>query len=224
MELEAQLGALHAHVAQLEEELGSRGSAAAGARAGASEAAARAEAAEARVRGLEAEVENLGKQVEILQVRVRGYCGCRLVRVQQLGQRTFVGLAGCNMELSPFGFHPPTACSPLATVPSLQERVGRGEYNAATTRVLHFKFNPEAELAREARDARLAELESENEALRNNIQRLEAAAATAQVGRAGAGPERGPQPGAQAILTGGQEPSTLACIPVTRRKHFFPIV
>lgn len=25
----------------------------------------------------------------------------------------------------------------------LQERVGRGEYNAATTRVLHFKYNPE---------------------------------------------------------------------------------
>ncbi len=64
----------------------------------------------------------------------------------------------------------------------MQERLGRGEYNAATTRVLHFKYNPEAELAREARDARVAELESENEALRENLGRLEAAAA--QVGGA----------------------------------------
>ncbi|KAL4431158.1 hypothetical protein ABPG75_006414 [Micractinium tetrahymenae] len=66
----------------------------------------------------------------------------------------------------------------------LQERLGRGDYNAATTRVLHFKYNPEAELAREARDARLAELESENEALRQNLGRLEAAAAQGQ-GQAG---------------------------------------
>ena len=77
-------------MAGLEEELGSRSTAAAGAAGSASEAAARAEAAEARCRQLEAEAENLGKQVALLQ-----------------------------------------------------ERVGRGEYNAATTRVLHFKFNPE---------------------------------------------------------------------------------
>ena len=84
------MAALHAHVAGLEEDLGSRSTAAAGAAGSASEAAARAEAAEARCRQLEAEAENLGKQVALLQ-----------------------------------------------------ERVGRGEYNAATTRVLHFKFNPE---------------------------------------------------------------------------------
>ena len=53
--------------------------------------------------------------------------------------------------------------------------MGRGEYNAATTRVLHFKYNPEAELAREARDARVAQLESENGALKQHIQRLEQA-------------------------------------------------
>lgn len=90
VELEAAVAALHAHVAGLEEELGSRSTAAAGAAGSASEAAARAEAAEARCRQLEAEAENLGKQVALLQ-----------------------------------------------------ERLGRGEYNAATTRVLHFKFNPE---------------------------------------------------------------------------------
>lgn len=61
-----------------------------------------------------------------------------------------------------------------------QERLGRGEYNAGTTRVLHFKFNPEAEVAREARDARLAEMEAENEALKSALQRVEAAAAQGQ--------------------------------------------
>lgn len=77
-------------MAGLEEELGSRSTAAAGAAGSASEAVARAEAAEARCRQLEAEADNLGKQVALLQ-----------------------------------------------------ERLGRGEYNAATTRVLHFKYNPE---------------------------------------------------------------------------------
>ncbi|KAL4524794.1 hypothetical protein Ndes2526B_g06984 [Nannochloris sp. 'desiccata'] len=60
----------------------------------------------------------------------------------------------------------------------LQERVGRGEYNPETTKVLHFKGNPEAELFRAAKEARIAELESENEALRQSVQRVEAAAAT----------------------------------------------
>ncbi len=69
MELEAQAAVLHAHVASLEEELGSRGAAAAGATAGAGEAVARAEAAEARARALEGEAENLGKQLALLQVR-----------------------------------------------------------------------------------------------------------------------------------------------------------
>ncbi|KAL4423583.1 hypothetical protein ABPG77_004623 [Micractinium sp. CCAP 211/92] len=137
VELEAQAAALHAHVASLEEELGSRGAAAAGATAGAGEAVARAEAAEARARALEGEAENLGKQLALLQ-----------------------------------------------------ERLGRGEYNAATTRVLHFKYNPEAELAREARDARVAELESENEALRENLGRLEAAAAQGKTNEAAAGSMR----------------------------------
>ena len=52
----------------LEEELGSRSSAAAGASSSAGEAVLRAEAAEARARALEAEAENLGKQVALLQV------------------------------------------------------------------------------------------------------------------------------------------------------------
>lgn len=66
------MGALHAHVAALEEELGTRGSAAAGATTGASEAVARAETAEAKARALEAEAGNLGRQVALLQVRESG--------------------------------------------------------------------------------------------------------------------------------------------------------
>lgn len=180
VELEAQAAALHAHVASLEEELGSRGAAAAGATAGASEAAARAEAAEARAKALEAEAENLGKQVALLQVR-EDQQGAGAQGWEDLQPAVCGSIAAANSRLQSTATAPllPPASAPLDLFPE-QERLGRGEYNAATTRVLHFKYNPEAELAREARDARLAELESENEALRQNLGRLEAAAA--QVG------------------------------------------
>ena len=49
---------------------------------------------------------------------------------------------------------PPYARPPQLPPFPLQERVGRGEFNAATTRVLHFKHNPEATMAGEAREAR----------------------------------------------------------------------
>eukprot|EP00887_Chlorella_sp_A99_P005609 scaffold1.g5609.t1 len=62
----------------------------------------------------------------------------------------------------------------------LQERLGRGEYNPATTRVLHLKHNPETEVQRELRDTRVAELEAENGALRSTLAALEAAAAVQQ--------------------------------------------
>lgn len=81
-----QVGALHTHVAALEEELGSRSSEGATVSASAREAEARAADAEARAAAAAAAAENLARQVALLQ-----------------------------------------------------ERVGRGEYNAATTRVLHFK-------------------------------------------------------------------------------------
>lgn len=70
-------------------------------------------------------------------------------------------------------------------VACLEERVGRGEFNPATTRVLHLRANPEAELERTAREARVAELESENAALRENIQRIEATAAGGASGSGG---------------------------------------
>ena len=58
-------------------------------------------------------------------------------------------------------------------VACLQERVGRGEYNPDTTKVLHMRHNPETELHAAVKEARIAELESENDALRQNVQRLE---------------------------------------------------
>jgi mitotic spindle assembly checkpoint protein MAD1 len=82
----------------------------------------------------------------------------------------------------------------------LQERVGRGEYNPDTTKVLHFKANPEAELERAAKEAKIAELESENEALRQSMQRVEAAAAAATPGAAGDGLAT---PGGAAVTASG---------------------
>ncbi len=51
----------------------------------------------------------------------------------------------------------------------MQERVGKGEYDPATTRVVHFVRNPEAEMARQAEDAVLSSLQTENEALRTQL-------------------------------------------------------
>jgi hypothetical protein len=50
-----------------------------------------------------------------------------------------------------------------------QERLGRGEFNPATTRVLHFVHNPEAEARREAEAARITQLEAEAAALRAQL-------------------------------------------------------
>ena len=58
-----------------------------------------------------------------------------------------------------------------------QERLGRGEFNAETTRVLHFVRNPQAEEQRQTAEARIAELDAENGALRSQLQRLESARA-----------------------------------------------
>lgn len=68
-------------------------------------------------------------------------------------------------------------------VDSLQMRVARGEFNPETTKVLHLKNNPEAELHKSMHEAKVAQLESENEALRVNIQRLESAVSLQAEGR-----------------------------------------
>lgn len=53
----------------------------------------------------------------------------------------------------------------------LETRVARGEYNPETTRVLHLKSNPEAELSRATMEASLARLQAENETLKLMISR-----------------------------------------------------
>ncbi len=56
-----------------------------------------------------------------------------------------------------------------------QERLGRGEFNPATTRVLHFVHNPEAEARREAEAAQLTSLQAEAAALRAQLAVLSSA-------------------------------------------------
>ncbi|KAK9839177.1 hypothetical protein WJX74_010992 [Apatococcus lobatus] len=56
-----------------------------------------------------------------------------------------------------------------AQISSLERRLGRGELNTETTKVLHFIRNPEAELARQADQAKLEGLQAENDALRMQL-------------------------------------------------------
>ena len=58
-------------------------------------------------------------------------------------------------------------------VDALEMRVARGEYNPETTKVLHLKNNPEAELQRSIQEEKIARLESENDALKANLRRFE---------------------------------------------------
>ena len=51
--------------------------------------------------------------------------------------------------------------------------MGRGEYNPANSRVLHFVHNPEAEARREHEAARISELEAESATLRAQLQALQ---------------------------------------------------
>lgn len=58
------------------------------------------------------------------------------------------------------------------TANDVQRRLGRGEFNPETTRVLHWVRNPEAEQQREDTAARIAELELGNSALQSQLQQL----------------------------------------------------
>ena len=55
----------------------------------------------------------------------------------------------------------------------MQERLNKGEFNKATTRVLHFKKNPEAAALAKAEQSRNSKLEAENNALKSQLQKLE---------------------------------------------------
>lgn len=54
----------------------------------------------------------------------------------------------------------------------LQERLGKGEYNTATTKVLHFKRNPEALAIEKAEQSRFSKLEAENTSLKAQLEKV----------------------------------------------------
>lgn len=53
----------------------------------------------------------------------------------------------------------------------LQAKIGRGEYNKATTKVLHFKRNPAALAEEKAEQGQLAKLEAENASLKAQLEK-----------------------------------------------------
>ena len=69
----------------------------------------------------------------------------------------------------------------------LQERLGRGEYNKATTKVLHFKRNPEAIAVEALEQKRCSTLEAENAALKGQLQKLEQKSSSIAGGHADTG-------------------------------------
>lgn len=70
---------------------------------------------------------------------------------------------------------------------SLQEKLGRGEYNKATTKVLHFKRNPEAIAVEALEQKKCSTLEAENAALKGQLQKLEQQSSSIAGGHAEAG-------------------------------------
>ena len=73
------------------------------------------------------------------------------------------------------------------TILPLQEKLGRGEYNKATTKVLHFKRNPEAIAVEALEQKRCSTLEAENAALKGQLQKLEQQSPSAAGAHAEAG-------------------------------------
>lgn len=71
--------------------------------------------------------------------------------------------------------------------PTLQEKLGKGEYNQATTKVLHFKKNPEAKAVEALEQKRCSTLEAENAALKGQLQKLEQQSLSAAGGHVEAG-------------------------------------
>ena len=70
---------------------------------------------------------------------------------------------------------------------SLQEKHDRGEYNKATTKVLHVKRNPEAVAVEALEQKRCSTLEAENAALKGQLQKLEQQSSSTAGGHAEAG-------------------------------------
>jgi hypothetical protein len=98
---------------------------------------------------LEAEAERLSEQVASMQVHLH-----------QLPVRLLCLLAGAAGRLALL-----SSCTPIAQFGSTQARLGRGEFNPETTRVLHYVRNPEAETQRQLAETHIAELDAENKVL-----------------------------------------------------------
>ena len=69
----------------------------------------------------------------------------------------------------------------------LQEKLGKGEFNKATTKVLHFKRNPEALAAEKVEQNKFIKLEAENKSLKAQLGKLERQKSGAGPGSAEAG-------------------------------------
>lgn len=54
----------------------------------------------------------------------------------------------------------------------MQGRVDKGEFNSATTRVLHYVLNPEAEARKEQQHAKISELEAEVAVLKSQLGKI----------------------------------------------------
>ena len=158
-----------------EKELSTKGQAAAGTAHG-----TRFAEAERAAAALRAQAEQLQQQVETLSQS----SGAKAQQLQEARGRVSElerSLAAAEKE------------NELATKQAavLHERLGAGDFNRASTKVLHFVHNPEAQANEELRGAQIEALETENQALREEIKRMElkaAAAATPKRGRKAASP------------------------------------
>jgi hypothetical protein len=132
-------------------------------------AAERADAADELARSLELEVADLSGQVAVLYSKLgAGGRGCAAPPWPPCSSAAAASPGPLQSNPNPPALHPRTQNHPSWTA---------GEYNQASTKVLHVVRNPEAEYHRLARDMRLEQLEAENAALRDNIGTLDKQAA-----------------------------------------------
>ncbi len=98
----------------------------------------------------------------------------------------------------------------------MQERLGRGEFNPATTRVLHYVHNPEAQALREADAGKISQLQAEAAALRSQLAALQQQGGQPPPG--GAGNDSAEKwGGAAAGSAGGGAAATAAAVAAAER-------
>lgn len=123
-----------------------------------------------RICSLEAIIESLRQQIHALEKDLSAATAARADEASSLAEATVKADAAERRA----AVAERDAETLAKQVGLLQERLASGEFDPAKTRVLHLKSNPETDLNNAKKDARIAELESENEALKENLQRLEA--------------------------------------------------